>query len=310
MTIYYNGAIVATTGSLVSGQGSLAFDYQATGPSFCTIEMYAPLSGTEWQYEASCPVPCDIIVNQISIGGDTYQFDVTGGLPPYAFSMDGAPFTSSSIFNLANGDHYLEIISDGCTKTHSFSIGNSISCSGSTSSGGQGTNFTDVVILGSAAGVVNISYEMYDIPDQMDVYYNGNLVATTGGLVSYGGVLSFFYPGTGPSSCTVRMYAPNEGTAWDYSVACPINTSINEFTNKPIFNIYPNPAQETLYVNLNSGSQNSNYAIEILDMLGRKVHESKQTASTPIDISTIENGLYFLIVSNGKEQSIQKFMKE
>jgi len=29
-----------------------------------------------------------------------------------------------------------------------------------------------------------VSYEMYTIPDQMDIYYNNVLVATTGRLVS------------------------------------------------------------------------------------------------------------------------------
>ena len=308
MDVYYNGSIVATTGGLVSGAGTIAFNYPASGPTSCTIKLYAPISGTAWKYNASCPTPCNIVVNQLSLGGGSYRFNVTGGVPPYTFSMDGGFPTSSNIFNsLSNGVHNLVITSLGCNKTHDFSIGSTVNCSGSAGSGGQGTNFTDVVILGSGAGTVNISYNMYSIPDQMDVYYNGNLVATTGGLVSGSSVLSFYYPG-GSSSCTVRMYAPNSGTAWDYNVACPI-VGIKEITNGGKFNFFPNPGQTILNVT-SSDNNKSVSSVEIIDLIGNQIYSSKFTDKLVIDIAEYKQGLYFVKVINESGESVMKFMKE
>jgi hypothetical protein len=77
--------------------------------------------------------------------------------------------------------------------------------------------------LGNKSGIVNISYDMYDRSDKMDVYYDGQLVATTSRLVSRDGNLTFKYNAQKgkPDYCVVVMTAPLEGTAWTYTVHCP-----------------------------------------------------------------------------------------
>jgi hypothetical protein len=64
---------------------------------------------------------------------------------------------------------------------------------------------------------------MYGIPDRLDCYYQGVLVATTGGLVSGTGEVSWVYdPGPGdPQWCLVIVSAPQSGTAWEYVIGCP-----------------------------------------------------------------------------------------
>jgi hypothetical protein len=95
-------------------------------------------------------------------------------------------------------------------------------CGVATASGGKGLTRTRHG-LGTTAGTVRISYEMYSIPDRLDCYYHGVLVATTGGLVSGAGELTWAYdPQDGdPSWCLVVMSAPNDGTAWTYTLSCP-----------------------------------------------------------------------------------------
>jgi len=95
-------------------------------------------------------------------------------------------------------------------------------CDQSTASGGQGTTRTRHA-LGPTPGQVRITYDMYSIPDRLDCFCKGVLVASTGGLVSGSATLQWAYnpqPGD-PSWCLVVMSAPNSGTAWIYTLNCP-----------------------------------------------------------------------------------------
>ena len=77
--------------------------------------------------------------------------------------------------------------------------------------------------LGNSPGTVRITYDMYRIADKMDVYFNGNLVATTKNLVSGQGMLEwkYFAKANEPDFCTIVLTAPNNGTSWKYFIACP-----------------------------------------------------------------------------------------
>jgi len=54
---YYRCVLVATTGDLVSGAGSLQWTYdpQTDDPLWCLVVMSAPTSGTAWVYTLGCP---------------------------------------------------------------------------------------------------------------------------------------------------------------------------------------------------------------------------------------------------------------
>ncbi|MFW5988493.1 MAG: hypothetical protein ACOCQA_03560, partial [bacterium] len=77
--------------------------------------------------------------------------------------------------------------------------------------------------MGTKPGVVKINYQMYKIPDQIDVFYKGELVATTERPVSGKGLLEWNYnPSPGdPQYCIVRIKAPLDNTAWEYFIGCP-----------------------------------------------------------------------------------------
>ena len=97
-------------------------------------------------------------------------------------------------------------------------------CGQVTASGGQGVTRTRHA-LGPSLGLVRITYDMYGIPDRLDCFYKGVLVASTGGLVSGSGTLQWTYsPAPGdPAWCLVVMSAPNSGTAWVYTINCPVS---------------------------------------------------------------------------------------
>ncbi len=96
-----------------------------------------------------------------------------------------------------------------------------LGCGSLTTAGGPGVT-TTVHGLGRTGGLVSIAYEMYTVPDRLDCYYDGTLVATTGGPVSGSATLTWTYaPAPGrPTHCTVVVTGPN-GTAWQYLLGCP-----------------------------------------------------------------------------------------
>lgn len=95
-------------------------------------------------------------------------------------------------------------------------------CQTNASSGGQGS-FSYAYYMGTTGGTVSITYDMYTIPDRLDVYTinNGSKVTlfSTGGLVSGGDTVSFSV--VPDATVFVGVSAPTSGTAWDFSLGCP-----------------------------------------------------------------------------------------
>ncbi len=73
------------------------------------------------------------------------------------------------------------------------------------------------------------------------------------------------------------------------------------------FKIYPNPARAHLIIEYPSSS--GNVFLEVFDLLGQKVIEQKLTEQK-IDISSLNKGLYHLVVREGKMVQTKKFIKE
>lgn len=89
-------------------------------------------------------------------------------------------------------------------------------------SGGVGL-FTFNVDLFQTQGEFELFYQMYDIQDELNVFYEGENVFSTGGLVSGGQTIKVPY-GSSTSvntEITLELRAPTEGTLWDVSVECP-----------------------------------------------------------------------------------------
>jgi hypothetical protein len=87
--------------------------------------------------------------------------------------------------------------------------------------------------LGEEAGIVKIAFDMQEIPDKLEVFYEGKLVASTfeiqnnidgfvGASLSSGccGLLSFNYVPEDDKFCTVKITG-NYNTEWIYGVGCP-----------------------------------------------------------------------------------------
>jgi hypothetical protein len=92
------------------------------------------------------------------------------------------------------------------------------------SSTGKNEIAIDYYALGDRSGTVTIAYDMAKIPDMMELYYDGEMVATTGDLVSGEGRLSwnYIFTPTKPTYFMIKMVpSQNENTVWSYDLYCP-----------------------------------------------------------------------------------------
>ena len=122
-----------------------------------------------------------------------------------------------------SADHLRQpvVFNGSTTDTGTFTVTQQTlgACQTQQSSGGQGT-FTKTYDLGQDAGTFDLTYEMFSIPDRLDVVDStGKSLFSTGGLVSNGQTVPITYSGS--RRIVVILSAPNSGTAWEYVVGCP-----------------------------------------------------------------------------------------
>jgi hypothetical protein len=91
-----------------------------------------------------------------------------------------------------------------------------------------------------------------------------------------------------------------------------IGTSVKELSNASFFTIYPNPATDLLNIAL-STSQEGNYSYTIFNQLGQvtSAGELSLINGKPAGINTqdLNNGIYFIQLSNGDQSQTIKFIK-
>ncbi|MCE9540380.1 MAG: T9SS type A sorting domain-containing protein [Bacteroidetes bacterium] len=79
--------------------------------------------------------------------------------------------------------------------------------------------------------------------------------------------------------------------------------------NKNAISVYPNPANDKLYINLNSDNGSEKISYSIIDLYGRAVLENKFDRAEYIDISSLAEGVYFIRIVDGIQVSTNKFIK-
>ena len=82
------------------------------------------------------------------------------------------------------------------------------------------------------------------------------------------------------------------------------STSINENTSNTV-SIYPNPA--TTVLNVDAEGYNT---VEIVNILGQVVYGANATSNMQINVSLLDNGVYFVRLSGANGTATQKFVKK
>ncbi|GIV26702.1 MAG: hypothetical protein KatS3mg027_0516 [Bacteroidia bacterium] len=94
-----------------------------------------------------------------------------------------------------------------------------------------------------------------------------------------------------------------------YKVGTPLGVHLTNY--KPTLVLYPNPANDVLYIQSNNNNIN-NSTIQILDLTGREIKhiKSNNTSRIEINISDLKEGLYFIRYNDINEIEItQPFIK-
>jgi hypothetical protein len=88
------------------------------------------------------------------------------------------------------------------------------------------------------------------------------------------------------------------------------SNEINETTPKQL-NLYPNPATNTLTLNLSQLQELQNATVNIYDIQGKELlHQNITDTQTQIDISSFAKGIYIVKFQTDKETLQNKFVKE
>jgi len=108
----------------------------------------------------------------------------------------------------------------------------------------------------------------------------------------------------------VNIYAGTSGGVWERRITqiTGIN-ELNNIENKII--VYPNPANNKLFINFPELHANQKNIITIYNIQGQKIIEQlSQIEKTEIDISKFERGIYILKLVTIEKTDVLKFLKE
>ena len=163
----------------------------------------------------------------------------------------------------------------------------------------------DVAEITTNEGTLQFSAEVLPT-DATDKSVNWSIIESTGtATINSSGLVT----ATGNGAVTVKATA-NDGSEIYGEMTISISnqsTGINDL-NSAKLNVYPNPATDFLYLEF---VQTDNFILEVIDMTGKvvisdKVYEKKER----IDISELNDGLYFIKVTNQSESFVSRFIKK
>ena len=122
----------------------------------------------------------------------------------------------------------------------------------------------------------------------------------------------FFYSYSNISSMLElddTLYIAANGTIWKRSISDFVGITENTPNNK--LSLFPNPATNTLSLNLSQLQKLQNASLSIYDIQGKQLlHQNINEEQTQIDISSFAKGIYIVKLQTEKETLQSKFVKE
>lgn len=237
-------------------------------------------------------IPLDFTASETHVnvscnGGNDGSIDITlaGGVTPYTHVWAHGP-TTEDVSGLSAGSYSVDISDNsGCMIT--------------------------VAITLTEPAAINISMIVTDAT--CSGCSDGAIDATvTGGISPY----TYLWDNSATTEDITGLSASTYCLTVTDSNTCVVNScdtvnepplAINEYNDK-LFNIYPNPAGNQAYIEINN-SEFLNAQLVITDSRGRLIFDELVFANKlTLDLSKMEAGLYFIRLSNNKQVVIERFI--
>lgn len=108
-----------------------------------------------------------------------------------------------------------------------------------------------------------------------------------------------------PGTASIVVTA-EDGTENTYTIDVSFPTATKENSDE-VFSMYPNPVIDVLTLNLKS----ANNTVTVYNVVGQTViNKITDTKEARIDVSNLENGLYYIKINNGEESLLKQFIKQ
>ncbi|MGB3344062.1 MAG: T9SS type A sorting domain-containing protein [Aequorivita sp.] len=154
---------------------------------------------------------------------------------------------------------------------------------------------------------INMAMVRFDTDGNLDSTFNGD------------GMVSFDYEGREDYCNAIALQPDNKIILAGYSYGGGGSEfEIARFLNDPLvgiqdqqnlaFHLYPNPAREQLIIEMTDAS--STYQIEIIDMLGKKIYNTKIQKMGQIDVSALATGTYLVKLNSNSQATTVRFVKQ
>lgn len=120
------------------------------------------------------------------------------------------------------------------------------------------------------------------------------------------------YPSAGNYTVTVTANNAIGVSSSSVEVTANICTGVSKYSANTIQSVWPNPASANLFVNFGTELHSSNVTITVYDLLGQEVLnlrvDNMKGKELAVDISSLNNGMYFAAIDSGSQRSLQRFM--
>lgn len=187
-----------------------------------------------------------------------------------------------------------------------------VTVTASVSATGLVDSYSNILIIETATGLdkydmdtkalLNQGFTTSSIAEAYD-HMNDEYYFTQTDFATFGKTFIHDVAGVAIDSFDVNL-SP-QGIAIDFRSPVTINEIVEETTN---FTIYPNPARESISIQL-SNKANS---LQVIDVAGRVVISISNLAigKHKLNLTELNNGIYFIKISTDTEISVERFIKQ
>ncbi|MCC6258239.1 MAG: T9SS type A sorting domain-containing protein [Chitinophagaceae bacterium] len=237
------------------------------------------------------------------INNGSIQTNVSGGIPPYSYSLNGAPVQSSNVFTGLSAGNYVVTVTDsrGCTgaanatinvnnMTVTFSKTNAPNCEG-----------TGTITLYLAGGIGPFSYSL-----DGNNYQPGNTF-TNLAPGTYTGYVKDSKTCVGQTVENTIIIGPEDCNN-NVRSAKPVKSGMENWVT---VKAYPNPSSSEFTLDFTGFNLNEKLKISITDILGRVVYHSEGPAQLQYRVGKdLGVGLYMITVIQTNKKAVLKLVKE